>query len=59
MINLSELRNEMTKAALELLEFWMKNDLDEENGGFYNVSCWNEVMPDLSLIHISEPTRRS
>ena len=46
MINLSELRNEMTKAALELLEFWMKNDLDEENGGFYNVSCWNEVMPD-------------
>lgn len=50
MINLSELRNEMTKAALELLEFWMKNDLDEENGGFYNVSCWNEVIDRKSVV---------
>lgn len=43
-MNKSAMRNEMNEAALKLLDYWMQKPIDNKNGGFFNVSCWNEVL---------------
>ena len=40
----SAMRKEMNEAALKLLDYWMQKPIDNKNGGFFNVSCWNEVL---------------
>ncbi len=44
MINRQNLIGEWDSAARTLLERWKAAAPDEENGGYFNVSCWNEVM---------------
>ena len=43
-MNRAAILEEWNKAAQDLLTHWMDQVPDRENGGFFNVSCWNEVM---------------